>query len=194
MWYAELGLSQRAEPSVTPLGCARLRIPRITRAPVHSTDRWHAQSTMRAVLLFTNTHTFWLSMLHGLQSSRLPVITQALLALVTHIMYSFHYAPGPVCRGSASLYVPPLNYKREGTQLHKGHRLSDSDTRLHTHSIQHTHGGGRVLRSGGLNHSNPLCALVFIPIPPNRQTAKAPPHLRIRAGAFRHPAGGFSLR
>jgi hypothetical protein len=35
---------------------------------------------------------------------------------------------------------------------------------------------------------------VFIPIPPNRQTAKAPPHLRIRAGAFRHPAGGFSLR
>jgi hypothetical protein len=70
--------------------------------------------------LFTITRTFRLSMLHGLRSSRLPVIAQALLALVTHIIYSFHYVPGPTCRGSASLYVPPLNYKREGTQRYKG--------------------------------------------------------------------------
>jgi hypothetical protein len=34
-----------------------------------------------------------------------------LLALIIHIMYSFHYAHGPACRGSASLYVPPFNYK-----------------------------------------------------------------------------------
>jgi hypothetical protein len=47
------------------------------------------------------------------------VIAQALLALVTHITYSFHYVPRPTCRGSASLYVPPLNYKREGTQRYK---------------------------------------------------------------------------
>jgi hypothetical protein len=26
---------------------------------------------------------------------------------------------GPACRGSASLYVPPLNYKREGTQRYR---------------------------------------------------------------------------
>jgi hypothetical protein len=44
-----------------------------------------------------------------------------LTALIIHIMYSFHYAPGPACRSSASLYVPPLNYKREGTQRYKGH-------------------------------------------------------------------------
>jgi hypothetical protein len=59
------------------------------------------------------------SMQHGLRTSRLPVIAQELLALVTHIMYSFHYVPGPTCRGSASWYVPPLNYKREGTQRYK---------------------------------------------------------------------------
>jgi hypothetical protein len=58
-----------------------------------------------------------------------------LSTLIIHIMYFFHYAPRPACRGSASLYVPPLNYKREGTQ------------RYRTHSIQHTHSGGRVLRS-----------------------------------------------
>jgi hypothetical protein len=44
-----------------------------------------------------------------------------LSALIIHIMYSFHYAPGPACQSSASLYVPPLNYKREGTRRYKGH-------------------------------------------------------------------------
>jgi hypothetical protein len=69
---------------------------------------------------------------------------------------------------------------------------TDSITRSNTHSIQHTYSGGRVLRSGGLNHYKPLRVLVFILNPPNRQ--RPPPHLRIRAGAVRHPAGGFSLR
>jgi hypothetical protein len=59
------------------------------------------------------------SMQHGWQTSRLPMIAQALLALVTHITYSFHYVPGPTCWGSAYLYVPPLNYKREGTQRYR---------------------------------------------------------------------------
>src|SRR5688572_19805084 len=34
-------------------------------------------------------------------------------------MYSLCFAPRPTCRGSASLYVPPLSYKREGTQRYK---------------------------------------------------------------------------
>jgi hypothetical protein len=63
-----------------------------------------------------------------------------------------------------------------------------------TPSIQLTHSGGRVLRSGGLNHYNPSCPLVFIPNSSNMQPLRPPPHLRIRAGAFRHPAGGFPHR
>jgi hypothetical protein len=109
-----------------------------------------------------------------------------LSALVIHIMYFFHYAPGPTCRGSASLYVPPLNYKREGTQRYKAHANT-----LNTHSIQLTQSGGRVLCSGGLNHYNPSSPLVFLLNSSNRQPLRPPPHLRIRAGAFRHPAGGF---
>jgi hypothetical protein len=135
------------------------------------------------------------SMQHGLRTSRLPVIAQALLALVTHITYSFHYVPRPTCRGSTSLYVPPLNYKRDGTQCYKD-KLTQVHTLRLTYSIQHTHSEGRVLHSGGLNHSNPSCALVFIPNPHNRQTAKAPPHLRIRAGGGCVPPPGqriFSL-
>jgi hypothetical protein len=35
---------------------------------------------------------------------------------------------------------------------------------------------------------------VFIRHSPNRQALRPPPHLRIRAGAFLHPTGGFSHR
>jgi hypothetical protein len=67
-------------------------------------------------------------MQHGLRTSRLAVIAQALLALDTHIMYLLHYAPGPTCRGSVSLYVPPLNYKREGTQRYRTSSLTHKFT------------------------------------------------------------------
>jgi hypothetical protein len=98
-----------------------------------------------------------------------PGDCSALLALVAHIIYSFHYVPGPTCRGSASLYVPPLNYKREGTQRYKRQALKHTDTRSYSYSIQHTHSGGRVLRSGGLNHSKPSCPRVIIHLPIDRQ-------------------------
>jgi hypothetical protein len=69
------------------------------------------------------------------------------------------------------------------------------DTALQgTRSIQLTDSGCRVLRSSGLNHDKPSSVLVFIQNSPNRQALRPPPHLRIRAGAFRHPAGGFSHR
>jgi hypothetical protein len=54
-------------------------------------------------------------------ASPIRLYSCVLSTLIIHIMYSFHYAPGPTCRGSTSLYVPPLNYKREGTQRYKGH-------------------------------------------------------------------------
>jgi hypothetical protein len=66
----------------------------------------------------------------GLWTSGRLEIALALLALVTPIMYSFHFAPGPTCRGLASLYVPPLSYKSEGTQRYKvdsqTHKFSSS--------------------------------------------------------------------
>jgi hypothetical protein len=42
------------------------------------------------------------------------------------------YAPGPACWGSTSLYVPPLNYKREGTQRYRGQTWTGSDRLTHT--------------------------------------------------------------
>jgi hypothetical protein len=69
-----------------------------------------------------------ISILRGLQTSWRQKIAQALLALVTPIMCSFRYVPGPTCQGSASLYVPPLSYKREGTQRYKSSSLKLSST------------------------------------------------------------------
>jgi hypothetical protein len=109
-----------------------------------------------------------ISILHGLQTSWRPEIAQALLALVTPIMYSFCYAPGPTSRGSASLYVPPLSYKREGTQCYK----TDPRTDTQAHRLNTTHRQwSRVLRSGGLNHSKSSCSLVFINHLADRQNA-----------------------
>jgi hypothetical protein len=60
-----------------------------------------------------------ISILYGLQTLWRLEIFWAILALDTSIVISFHFAPGPTCRGSVSLYVPPLSYKREGTQHYK---------------------------------------------------------------------------
>jgi hypothetical protein len=61
-----------------------------------------------------------------------------LSALVIHIMYFSHYAPRPACQGSASLYVPPLDYKREGTQRYRGQTQTSSHAPSHTQYNLHT--------------------------------------------------------
>jgi hypothetical protein len=50
--------------------------------------------------------------------------------------YCTRFVPGPTCRGSVSLYVPPLDYKREGTLRYKTHslRLSDPSHLIHNSS------------------------------------------------------------
>jgi hypothetical protein len=56
-------------------------------------------------------------------------------------MYFFHYVSGPTCRGSTTLYVPPLGCKREGTQRYKASQLrrnSSSQAHRLSYSIQHT--------------------------------------------------------
>jgi hypothetical protein len=52
-----------------------------------------------------------------------PVDCSGVLALVTSIMYSLRFVPGPTCQGSASWYVPPLSYNREGTRRYKAGSL-----------------------------------------------------------------------
>jgi hypothetical protein len=62
------------------------------------------RGSSREILILYALRTLWHS-----------EITLALQAVVT----SFHFAPGPTCRGSVPLYVPPLSYKRESTRRYK---------------------------------------------------------------------------
>ena len=117
-----------------------------------------------------------------------------LSAFTIHIMYSYHYALGLVCRGSASLYVPPLNYKREGTQRYKGqalkHNIHTLHTQLHSQYSLHTVEVGYYAPAARttLNPRVLVCSSIF------QQTGKPLRPLlisRIMAGAFHHLAGGI---
>jgi hypothetical protein len=115
MWTTARDISQRMEPGVRPLGYT---------APAFIVDKTSAcpfqwQAACSSLLVRYQGNGRRLSMLRGLRPSWRPVITQVLLVLIIHIMCSIHYAPGPTCRGPTSLYVPPLNYKREGTQQYR---------------------------------------------------------------------------
>jgi hypothetical protein len=88
------------------------------------------------------------------------------IALATSISctkYYIHYVPRPACRGLASLCVPPLSYKREGTRRYRkkgSSSLGLSHSQVHTSSqAQYITQWSRVLRSGGPNHSKSLCVL-----------------------------------
>jgi hypothetical protein len=139
--------------------------------PVHSIGRRHIHTVACAALITTRAYrgsSDDISILYALRALWRSEIAQALQALVT----SFHFAPGPTCRGSVSLYVPPLIYKREGTLRYKAGSLRLSDSQVHTSSqAQYNTQWSRVLRSGSLNHSKPLCVLVFFPIPSSRKNA-----------------------
>jgi hypothetical protein len=133
------------------------------------------------------------SILHGLRTSWHPEIAQALLALVTPIMYSFHYAPGPTCRGSASLYEPPLSYKREGTQCYKAdptqalEQTSDKFSRLSSsQALEHTDTQYNT-QTVEVGYYAPAARTTIIPcvllcssrIHLVGKTLRPPPHLRI---------------
>jgi hypothetical protein len=139
--------------------------------PIHSVGRQYAHAAAYTMLIITHVlprKQRGISILYALRTLWRSEITLALQAVVT----SFHFAPGPTCRGSISLYVPPLSYKREGTRRCKETQLSLSNSQVHTSSqAQYITQWSRVLRSGGPNHSKPSCVLVFIVHLASRQNA-----------------------
>jgi hypothetical protein len=90
--------------------------------PVHSTGRQYAHAAAYTVLIMTRA-------LPRKQPRDINIIwTTDIMALGdllgdigTSIMYSLRFAPGSTCRGTTSLYVPPLSYKREGTRRYCEH-------------------------------------------------------------------------
>jgi hypothetical protein len=86
--------------------------------PIHFVGRQYARAAAYTMLIITHAlprKQRGISIIYALRKLWRSEITLAIKVVVT----SFHFAPGPTCWGSVSLYVPPLSYKREGTRCCK---------------------------------------------------------------------------
>jgi hypothetical protein len=113
-------------------------------------------------------------------------------ANISSTKYYIRYVPGPTCRGSVPLYIPPLVIKGEACDTHTQVRLRPSSgSQVHTSSqAQYITQWSRVLRSDGPNHSK-LSRVHVLGDRLARQAKRLSPFLILgfRAGAVRHPAG-----
>jgi hypothetical protein len=111
---------------------------------------------------------------------------------ISRSKYYIRYVLGPICRGPTPLYVPPLDYKREGTLHYKRgrYRPKSSKTQLKLTSNT-THSGVGYYAPAARTTLNPC---VFLCSSPNLTTSRTLRPLLIsgfRVGALRHPAGDF---
>jgi hypothetical protein len=105
----------------------------------------------------------------------------------------FFMSLGPPVGAQYLCACPPSAIKGEVCDV--THKLNLSDPTSDTHKFIQAHKQyitqwSRVLRSGGPNHSKPLCVPVFFPF--SRLTSKTPTPLLIlgfKAGALCHPIG-----
>jgi hypothetical protein len=88
-----------------------------------------------------------------------------------------HYVPGPTCRGSVPLCMPPSVIKGEACDVT---REAESGGSSSLSPKQYITKWSRVLRSSGPNHSKTLaCSCVSCPLSNTSKTLKPLPHLRI---------------
>jgi hypothetical protein len=170
--------------------------------PVHSIRRQYARVVVYTVLIMT----------HALPRKKPrdinTICTTDIMALGDLLgdtgigyfyMYSLCFAPGPTCRGSASLYVPPLSYKREGTRRYKAASLrSNLDTQTHKFiqalKLNTAHSRVGYYTPVAQTTLNPCVFLCSSRVHLAGKTLRPLLILGFRAGAFRHPAGEFPLR
>jgi hypothetical protein len=123
-------------------------------------------------------------------------------ANISSSKYYIRYVPGPTCRGSVPLYVPPLVIKGEACNVTEGrvlHTHGQTGLRLRLSALklpqQSNTQWSRVLRSGGPNHSKSSRVHVLSDRLARQAKCLSPfLILGFRAGALRHPAGEFPLR
>jgi hypothetical protein len=100
------------------------------------------------------------------KDTQISGVKEEKIVSTTDIRGSKHYilyVPGRTCRGPVPLCMPPFSYKRGGMRRYT-HAISDS--LAHTSSQQYISQWSRVLRSGGPNHSKPLCVPEFFSLAP----------------------------
>jgi hypothetical protein len=119
------------------------------------------------------------------------------IALVTGIScskYYIRYVPGPTCRGSTLLYVPPLSYKRGGTRRYKTQTHLDPSQAhkfIQALKLNISHSGVGCYDPAARTTLNPCVFLCSSRFHLTGKTLRPLLILGFRAGAFHHPAGDF---
>jgi hypothetical protein len=110
-------------------------------APVQSVNKQCTLAVWRTVLIIPSTRSFPCT--PRIRRSRMSGHKK--IAPATNICSSksyIHYVPGPTCRGSVPLCMPPFSYKRGGMRRYKGDGILGSlrHSQVHTSSqaIHHT--------------------------------------------------------
>jgi hypothetical protein len=171
--------------------------------PVHSVGRQYARAAAYTVLIMTHAlprrqprdiNTIWTTDIMALEDLLGDT------SIGYFYMYSLHFAPGPTCRGSAPLYVPPLSYKREGTQRYKAdptkaqaHLDSQTHKFIQAPKLNTAHSGVGYYVSAARTTLNPCVFLCSSRFHLAGKTLRPLLILGFRAGAFCHPAEEFPL-
>jgi hypothetical protein len=165
--------------------------------PIHSVGRQYARAAAYIVLIMTRA-------LPRKQPRDINIVCATdIMALgvhpgVTDISCFLPFVPGPTCRGSVSLYVPPLSYKREGTRRYKAGWLRPTHTQTHKFiqalKLNTSHSGVGYYAPAARTTLNPCVFLCSSRLHLTGKTLMPLLILEFRAGAFRHPAGEFPLR
>jgi hypothetical protein len=154
-------------------------------APVQSIVKQCARAARRTVLIIPYTRNFPYTPMRrkSRMSGRKKIAPTANISISK---YYICYVPGPTCRGSVFLYVPPLSSKREGTQRYTDGHLDQAQSlgldlghsRQLKLSSSTTHSGvgyyAPTVRTT-LNFCVFSCSFLH---PSTSKTLKPPPHLR----------------
>jgi hypothetical protein len=140
--------------------------------PVQSVDKQCARVVQRIVLIIPSTRSFPCT--PRIRRSRMSGHKK--IALAANICSSkcyIHYVPGPICRGSVPLCMPPFSYKRRGMRRYKGSnlRLTQTLTSSYKLSSNTSHSGVECYAPAARTTLNPCVFLCSPHFPTNKQNA-----------------------
>jgi hypothetical protein len=165
--------------------------------PVHSVGRQYAHAAACAVLIMTRVYQGSCGGISTLYAT--DIMALGVHPDVTGISCFLPFVPGSTCRGSVSLYVPPLSYKREGTRRYKADptyalTLTQTHKFIQALKLNTSHNGVGYYAPAARTTLNPCVFLCSSRFQLAGKTLRPLLILGFRVGVFCHPAGEFLLR
>jgi hypothetical protein len=133
--------------------------------PVQSFNKQCTRAVRRAVLIIPSTRNFPCTLRRG--RSRMSGHKKiAPAANICSFKCYIHYVPGPTCRGSVPLCMPPFGYKRRGMRRYKGSNLRLTQTLTSSYKLSNnaSHSGVGCYAPVARTTLNPCVLLCFLTV------------------------------